>query len=77
MANKAKELAIHEKDTGSSEIQIAQLTTQFESRKIRCPYHELLILLFYCSYFFPATSISFFTTLNIYFLKFNFDITSL
>ena len=27
--------------------------------------------------FLPATSISFFTTLNIYFLKFNFDITFL
>ena len=26
MAKKAKELAIHDKDTGSSEVQVAQLT---------------------------------------------------
>ena len=31
MNNKAKELAIHEKDTGSSEIQIALLTEKIES----------------------------------------------
>ena len=28
MANKEKELAIHDKDTGSSEIQVAQLTNK-------------------------------------------------
>ena len=31
MNSKAKELAIHEKDTGSSEIQIALLTDKIES----------------------------------------------
>ena len=31
MAKKIKELAIHEKDTGSSEIQIAQLTGKIEN----------------------------------------------
>ena len=31
MANKAKELAIHEKDTGSSEVQVAQLTDKIEN----------------------------------------------
>ena len=31
MNTKAKELAIHEKDTGSSEIQIALLTEKIES----------------------------------------------
>tara|TARA_S200000501_G_scaffold353809_1_gene373921 strand:+ start:59 stop:307 length:249 start_codon:yes stop_codon:yes gene_type:complete len=31
MIKKAKELQIHEKDTGSSEIQIAQLTGKIES----------------------------------------------
>ena len=31
MAKKAKELAIHDKDTGSSEVQIAQLTGKIES----------------------------------------------
>ena len=31
MANKAKELSIHDKDTGSSEIQIALLTEKIES----------------------------------------------
>ncbi len=31
MTNKAKELAIHDKDTGSSEIQIALLTEKIES----------------------------------------------
>ena len=30
MKKKAKELAIHEKDTGSSEVQVAQLTDQIE-----------------------------------------------
>ena len=30
MANKEKELAIHEKDTGSSEVQVAQLTDKIE-----------------------------------------------
>ena len=28
--NKKKELAIHEKDTGSSEVQVAQLTDKIE-----------------------------------------------
>ena len=31
MTKKSKELAIHEKDTGSSEIQIAQLTDKIEN----------------------------------------------
>ena len=31
MNKKAKELAIHEKDTGSSEVQVAQLTTKIEN----------------------------------------------
>ena len=31
MANKVKELAIHDKDTGSSEIQVAQLTDKIEN----------------------------------------------
>ena len=31
MVNKAKELAIHEKDTGSSKIQVAQLTDKIEN----------------------------------------------
>ena len=31
MIKKAKELAIHEKDTGSSEVQIAQLTDKIEN----------------------------------------------
>ena len=31
MKNKAKELAIHEKDTGSSEVQVAQLTGKIEN----------------------------------------------
>ena len=31
MVNKVKELAIHDKDTGSSEIQVAQLTYKIEN----------------------------------------------
>ena len=31
MNKKAKELAIHEKDTGSSELQVAQLTDKIEN----------------------------------------------
>ena len=31
MKNKSKELSIHEKDTGSSEVQIAQLTDKIEN----------------------------------------------
>ena len=31
MSNKAKELAIHEKDTGSPEVQVAQLTDKIEN----------------------------------------------
>ena len=31
MANKAKELSIHDKDTGSSEVQVAQLTDKIEN----------------------------------------------
>ena len=31
MANKAKELSIHDKDTGSSEVQIALLTNKIET----------------------------------------------
>ena len=31
MNSKAKELAIHEKDTGSSEVQVAQLTDKIEN----------------------------------------------
>ena len=31
MTKKSKELAIHEKDTGSSEVQIAQLTNKIEN----------------------------------------------
>ena len=31
MTKKAKELAIHDKDTGSSEVQIAQLTGKIEN----------------------------------------------
>ena len=31
MANKVKDLAIHDKDTGSSEIQVAQLTDKIEN----------------------------------------------
>ena len=31
MSKKKKELAIHEKDTGSSEVQVAQLTTKIEN----------------------------------------------
>ena len=31
MAKKATELAIHDKDTGSSEVQVAQLTDKIEN----------------------------------------------
>ncbi len=31
MVNKAKELAIHDKDSGSSEVQVAQLTAKIDS----------------------------------------------
>ena len=31
MTNKAKELSIHDKDTGSSEVQVAQLTNKIEN----------------------------------------------
>ena len=31
MVKKAKELAIHDKDTGSSEVQVAQLTDKIEN----------------------------------------------
>ena len=31
MENKAKELSIHDKDTGSSEVQVAQLTDKIEN----------------------------------------------
>tara|TARA_B100001173_G_scaffold303920_1_gene307262 strand:- start:192 stop:440 length:249 start_codon:yes stop_codon:yes gene_type:complete len=31
MANKAKEVAIHQKDTGSSEVQVALLTEKIEN----------------------------------------------
>ena len=31
MIKKAKELAIHDKDTGSSEVQVAQLTDKIEN----------------------------------------------
>ena len=31
MSKKKKELAIHEKDTGSSEVQVSQLTTKIEN----------------------------------------------
>ena len=31
MEKKSKELAIHDKDTGSSEVQIAQLTDKIEN----------------------------------------------
>ena len=31
MANKAKDLAIHDKDTGSSKVQVAQLTNKIEN----------------------------------------------
>ena len=31
MANKVKELTIHDKDTGSSEVQVAQLTYKIEN----------------------------------------------
>ena len=31
MINKAKELSIHDKDTGSSEVQVAQLTDKIEN----------------------------------------------
>ena len=31
MANNAKELANHDKDTGSSEVQVAQLTNKIEN----------------------------------------------
>ena len=31
MAKKAKELAIHDKDTGASEVQVAQLTDKIEN----------------------------------------------
>ena len=31
MSNKAKELGIHDKDTGSSEVQVAQLTNKIEN----------------------------------------------
>ena len=34
MTKKSKELAIHEKDTGSSEVQIAQLTDKIENLSI-------------------------------------------
>ena len=36
MIKKAKELAIHEKDTGSSEIQIALLTEKIETLSKIC-----------------------------------------
>ena len=31
MTNKAKQLSIHDKDTGSSEVQVAQLTDKIEN----------------------------------------------
>ena len=31
MANKAKELSLHENDTGSSQVQVAQLTVKIEN----------------------------------------------
>ena len=31
MANKTKELSLHEKDTGSSQVQVAQLTVKIEN----------------------------------------------
>ena len=31
MTNKAKELSMHDKDTGSSEVQVAQLTDKIEN----------------------------------------------
>ena len=31
MTKRAKELAIHDKDTGSSEVQVAQLTDKIEN----------------------------------------------
>ena len=31
MTNKAKELSIHDKDTGASEVQVAQLTDKIEN----------------------------------------------
>ena len=31
MVNKSKDLAIHDKDTGSSEVQVAQLTDKIEN----------------------------------------------
>ena len=34
MTKKSKELAIHERDTGSSEVQIAQLTDKIENLSI-------------------------------------------
>ena len=34
MTKKSKELAIHDKDTGSSEVQIAQLTDKIENLSI-------------------------------------------
>ena len=46
MNSKAKELAIHDKDTGSSEIQIALLTEKIEalSKRLKIPVIELLRL---------------------------------
>ena len=40
MNNKAKELAIHSKDTGSSEIQIALLTEKIEIKIDRTEWNE-------------------------------------
>ena len=64
MNKKAQELAMHDKDTGSSEIQIALLTEkietlskhikQFELLKNQYLYHALQVLVpFYSFFYFP------------------------
>ena len=61
MNKKLKEVALHEKDTGSSEVQIALLTEkietlskhikQFELPTIQCLFHAKQLLLIFCSFF--------------------------
>ena len=58
MIKKVKDIALHDKDTGSSEVQIALLTEKIDSQsyllieqsellKILCPYHGFEALLLF------------------------------
>ena len=71
MNSKAKELAIHDTDTGSSEIQIALLTDKIETlskhiKQFKKDKHSSVSFVSFHSIY-----------LDFYFLKFNFDSTFL